>query len=154
MMFRNVALLIVASAVVGGCSLRSGTMDPDSSKVINTVAGEQLTESMFLGKWDLDGERTNTANGSGGVTAIPSDVLKDVLGKGWVFEKNGSLRTDAIVGSKPGSWSIEGTDTVVIKESGQNEAKQYKARFTDGFLYLQKADGKYFVFERDKFFGF
>ena len=117
----------------------------------NTKPGEQVTEAMLLGKWDLDGERTNTANGHGGVGAIPSDVTKDVLGKGWKFDPDGVLKTDRAVGWKTGSWRLEGKSTLVVNE-GSGEQK-YDAHFQDGYLYLKKADGKFLVFERDTDFG-
>jgi len=134
-----------------GCTSGEKPLAANSGKVINTTPDQQLTEDLFIGKWDLDGERTNTANGDGGVTDIPSDVVKDVLGKGWRFEKGGLLKTDQVVGWKTGSWRIDGKNKLIADEG--KGAFNYEASFKDGFLYLKKADGKVLVFERDKFFG-
>jgi hypothetical protein len=122
--------------------------------VYNTVPGQQLKSEMFLGKWDLDGERTNKANGQTSAASIPSSILKDVMGKGWRFEKDGVLLTDTTGSARAGKWAIEGTDTLAVQEHDQTEPTHYTARFSDGYLKLTRADGKIMVFQRDKFYGF
>jgi len=149
----STALSTILLAGCDGSNTPSALKDNDGS-TLTTRDGRQITEDMLVGKWDLDGERTNTANGHSGVVAIPSDVVKDVLGKGWRFERGGVLRTDQVVGSKPGTWRIEGANTLAIDEGGDRSPKSYKMSFRDGFLYLQRTDGSYIVFEKDKFFGF
>jgi hypothetical protein len=149
-------VLLCASAAITGCDSADtpSTLKDNSGSTLTTSAGQQITPDMLYGKWDLDGERTNKANGSAGIDAIPSDITKDVLGKGWRFEANGVLKTDDVVGSKPGSWRLEGGDTLVIQEAGQVEPRSYDISFRNGFMYLRGSDGKYMVMEKDKFFGF
>ena len=134
-----------------GCTSGPDPLADNSGHRLTTRDGQQLAEAMFLGKWDLDGERTNNVNGGGGVTAIPTDVIKDVLGKGWRFESGGNLKSDLPVGWRNGSWRIEGKNTLVVNEGKGDQ--RYAAKFNEGYLYLTKTDGKVLVFERDKFFG-
>ncbi len=122
---------------------------------INSKPGEPIRAAWLMGddtKWDLDGERTNTANGRGGILDIPSDIIKDVLGKGWRFLPRGTLLADGTLKSKPGEWKLDG-NLLTVREYGQPKGITYKAHFRDGFLYLEKPDGKWMVFERNKFFG-
>ena len=152
---RLLAAAVISVGAIGltvaGCDMSPDVLEDNNGSALTTTPGAQLKESMFLGKWDLDGERTNTANGNSGVTDIPTDVVKDILGKGWKFHAGGGLSIDQTIGTKEGSWKLQG-DTVTIDEGGGPHT--YTARFQDGFLYLKKADGKYIVLERAKFFGF
>ena len=129
----------------------SNTLSENSGSTLTTTEGQQITDDMLLGKWDLDGELTNTANGNSGVEAIPSDIVKDVLGKGWRFERGGVLRTDAVVGSKAGTWKIDGKNTLTVQEAGQVDPHSYQVSFRGGYMYLKRGDGRYMVMERDKF---
>ena len=149
-------LSLATAALAAAIGLTACTSGPEpiqdnSGKIINTQPGEQLLEEQFVGKWDIDGERTNNAQGQGGVTAIPSDILKDTLGKGWRFERGGVLKIDAVVGSKTGSWRIVGKDGLAVTTPEGDQS--FTAQFRAGYLYLKRADGKWFVFERDKYFG-
>ena len=143
---------LFAGATLGlmGCTSGDKPLQPNSGKSIDSTPGQTLTEAMFLGKWDIDGERTNTANGHGSVAAIPADITRDILGKGWRFEPHGDLKVDQAVGWKTGSWKLSGDSLTVDEGKGPHT---YTAQFKDGYLYLKTADGKTLVFERDKFFG-
>jgi len=156
--FAHIMLCTAACSfgLVAGCHSDNdnATLKDNSGSNLTTTSGQQITESMLVGKWDLDGERTNSANGHSGVTSIPSDITKDVLGKGWKFEPGGVLKTDQVVGSKHGTWRIEGNNTLVVLESPNATPKSYEASFRDGFLYLHRPDGTWMVFEKSKFFGF
>ena len=132
-----------------GCS----TLQDNEGSTLTTQDNEQLKPEYFIGKWDEDGERTNTANGNSGVVAIPADVFKDVLGKGWQFEAKGILKIDAIVGSDTGSWKLEGKDQLAMTLPGDKQRK-FTASFKEGYLYLKGENGKTTVFEKSKFFGF
>lgn len=149
-------VLIACGLALTACETGSSTraIEDNEGSTLTTAPGQQLNESMFLGKWDLDGERTNTINGAGGVGAIPADVVMDVLGKGWRFESGGVLRVDRAVGTARGSWKIEGADTLVTTEPSKDGSQRYTASFRDGYLYLKAADGRWYVMERSKFFGF
>jgi len=156
--FANVTLAFsfAAALALAGCDSTPTTshLQDNNGSTLTTTEGQQITEDMMLGKWDLDGELTNTANGNSGVDAIPSDIVKDVLGTGWKFERGGVLRTDQVIGSKPGTWKIEGTNTLVVQEGGQIEPHKYQVSFRGGYMYLKRNDGRWMVMERDKFFGF
>lgn len=140
-----IAMLLVLAA----CEMTSD----NEGRNYNTNPGEPIQESWLLGKWDLDGERTNTANGNAGVIAIPDDVLKDVFGAGWRFEQDGVLLVDGVLGSRGGTWRLESPDVLVLKLPDREE-RRYRARFTDGYLYLTGEGGRVRVMERSKFFGF
>jgi hypothetical protein len=144
---RGVALALLLA--LGACELATD----NEGRTYNTTPGETLDPSWLLGKWDLDGERTNAANGNSGVTAIPDDVLKDVFGAGWRFERDGVLLVDGVLGSRGGTWRLEEPDTLVLKLPEQ-DTRRYRARFTDGYLYLTGEGGRVRVMERSKFFGF
>lgn len=148
------ALLIAAAiAVATGCASGPDPLGENSGRVLNTAPDEQLTPEMFYGKWDLDGDRTNTANGRTGIESVGSDVMKDLTGKGWRLAANGVMHTDKAVGTSLGRWRIDGRNTLIVKESADAIEQTYQASFVDGYLYLHRADGIYLVFERDKFFG-
>jgi hypothetical protein len=132
-----------------GCN----SMEDNEGSVLTTTTDQQLTESMFLGKWDLDGERTNTVNGQGGVEDIPSDVFKDVLGAGWEFQRNGVLKIDRTIGTRTATWRIEGANALVINDPDKGETR-YEASFRDGYMYLKNPAGRWMVMEKGKFFGF
>ena len=85
---------------------------------------------------------------------IPSDILKDVFGEGWKFEPGGVLRTDVTAGDVTGSWRLEGENTLYLKERLGDSDRKFEIRFTDGYMYLKGADGRYMIMERNKFFGF
>lgn len=153
MKFYRMIILFAAAAIAAfpACS----SLQDNEGSTTTTADGAQITNEMMIGKWDLDGERTNTANGNAGVGAIPDDVIKDVFGKGWKFEAGGVLRTDEVVGSTPGKWRIDGKNTLVVSESSANGAEtRYEVAFRDGFMYLKGQDGKFSVMEKSKFFGF
>lgn len=137
-------------AAFAACS----SLQDNNGSTLTTAEGEQITEVMLLGKWDLDGERTNTANGNPGVGAIPSDIAKDLFGEGWEFRPSGVLRTDDVVGSIPGTWRIEGKDKLIVKENANSPELHFMASFRDGFLYLKNVGGRFMVFEKDKYFSF
>lgn len=147
-----IAVVLASAFTLPACTSGPEPVQENAGKAINTQPGEQLIEDQFIGKWDLDGERTNNARGQGGVTAIPSDIFKDTLGKGWRFERGGVLKIDATVGTKTGSWRIVGKDGLAL--TTPNGDQSFTAQFRAGYLYLQRSDGKWFVFERDKYFGF
>lgn len=151
-----ITIAALAAALTFGCEGPSGPrpIADNSGKIVNTAPGDQLKVEDLYGKWDVDGERTNTINGWGDVTAIPADVVTDVLGKGWTFEPHGVLKVDRVIGKSRGTWKLEGKDTLAITEPHSVEVK-YTAQFKDGYLYLlDNARKRYTVFERDKFFGF
>ena len=146
------ALAAVATVLVsGGCDMSPSVFEDNEGSTLNTN-GQQITTDMLVGKWDLDGERTNTANGNGGVVAIPSDIVTDVLGEGWKFHQGGGISLDRTIGTKEGTWRLDG-DSLTVQPAGE-KAVVYKASFRDGFLYLKPEQGRTLVFERNKFFGF
>ena len=152
------AVAVMAVVVVGiGCSSSPNEMSADvrdnEGRLYNTAPGESIDSSKLLGKWDVDGERTNTANGNPGVLSIPADVFKDVLGAGWKIEEAGRLKVDRAGGYATGKWKLEG-DKFSVLMPDRDTWTTYTARFQDGFLYLQDAAGNFKVFERSKFFGF
>jgi hypothetical protein len=151
----SLALGLLTVALVFSAPGCSSLEDNDGSR-LTTAESDQITESMLLGKWDLDGERTNTANGSSGVGAIPSDVGKDLGGEGWRFDVGGSLRTDQPVGTKQGRWRLTGKDSLTVQEDVANNSPElhFQVSFRDGFMYLKNSDGRYMVMEKNKFFGF
>lgn len=144
------------AAVAAFSFVACSSMSDNEGSTLTTKDGEQITEAMIVGKWDLDGERTNTANGNAGVGAIPDDVVKDVFGAGWRIQPNGVMQTDKTVGSDVGAWKIEGKNTLIVQENkaANSPEVRYEASFRDGFMYLKKSDGKYAVMEKSKFFGF
>src|SRR6187399_268904 len=77
----GLALLGAAALFQIGCASGDKPLAANSGKMLTTTPGQQLTEDMFIGKWDIDGERTNTANGYSGVGAIPADIARDMFGK-------------------------------------------------------------------------
>lgn len=153
-MMNRLAAAAVAAILAASIGCSSSQPVRSGDRPFNTVAGQQLKPEMFLGKWDLDGQRTNEANGKSAATAIPSSIFKDVMGAGWRFERDGVMFTDAATSAKPGKWSLEGLDVLVIQEYQKPEPVRYAARFSDGYLRLKRADGVYLVLQRNKFFGF
>jgi hypothetical protein len=147
---------LLLTLLLAGCSSTELRVDPrdNNGSNLTTAAGEPLDPAMFYGKWDLDGERTNTMNGAGGVIAIPSDILKDIFGKGWKFEPGGILKTDVTGGYKVGTWRVEPPATLVVREDESCPDGRFEASFREGYLYLRSPGGRYAVMERDKFFGF
>lgn len=158
MYFQVTAILALALVGFAGCSSRPGEISPNveanDGSSLTTSPGEPLKEAWLLGKWDVDGERTNTANGASGVGAIPSDIFKDVLGDGWKFEPNGVVKIDAAGGYRRGSYTLAG-DQVTVVYSGQPDGITYTdVHFRSGYLYMKKPDGRWIVFEKNKYFGF
>lgn len=152
-MKRTLTAICLSLAIVCGLPACDALKDNGGSN-LTTDPNQQLTAEMFKGKWDLDGERTNAANGISGISSIPSDVAKDIFGKGWRFSDQGVLLTDKPLGAENGSWRIEGNNTLVVKETPSAIDRRFAASFRSGFMYLKQPDGKWLVFEKDKFFGF
>ncbi|HWB20108.1 MAG TPA: hypothetical protein VG711_07410 [Phycisphaerales bacterium] len=152
---RAAGLLLVPVLGLVACEAGEGPdfISENNGQTTTTTDNTQLTEQMFLGKWDLDGERTNAANGSPGVDAIPSDIAKDIFGNGWRFKTGGVVETDQAVGWTTGSWKLEGKNTLAVQEKGEMEPKKFSAQFINGFMYLKNANGKTYVYEKDKYFG-
>jgi hypothetical protein len=149
-----IGLCGVAATLIAGCSSDSLDLNLEDNKgsMLTTQPGQAITQEMLLGKWDLDGELTNKANGKG--DPIPSSVFKDMFGPGWKFEANGVLKFDTTGGYTEGSYKISG-DKLSIRYAGGAGDTVYTAQFKDGFLYLYHAETqKYRVFEKSKFFDF
>lgn len=152
---RLLSLLCLAGCLLWACT--SGDQfsldlrDNDGSQ-LTTAPGQPLNEVWFIGKWDLDGERTNTANGNSGVAAIPSDILHDIFGEGWKFEHYGFLKVDTTGGYTPATWKLNGNQLTI--NFPDRPAETFVAHFSDGYLYLQDRYGRYRVLEKNKFFGF
>lgn len=140
-------------AVVASSGCESHRLSANSARMVTSVEGHQFTDSMFLGKWDLDGARTNAMNGVSGLSSIPSNLAKDLLGTGWMFREHGDLLTDTVLGKIQGRWRIHGTQTLLVQQSPDRLIMKFKASFRDGYLYLKTEDGRWWVFQRDKFFG-
>ena len=68
------------------------------------------------------------------MSSIPSDITKDIMGKGWKFAPGGVLKTDQVVGSKHGTWRIDGNNTLIIQESPNAQPKTFDASFRDGYF--------------------
>ncbi|MBI1375637.1 MAG: hypothetical protein GC159_23245 [Phycisphaera sp.] len=156
MQWRRAACLtaIVALLLAGGCT-GSGPdpMSRNSGVNLTTRPDQSLRTSMFIGKWDINGKRTNLANGNSGLGAAPDNFWKDLTGKGWRFEEGGILWTKATFGSDKGHWRLKGKHELVIQEFGAPTEVTYEAMFRDGYLYLKRPTGGWLVFERDKFLG-
>lgn len=138
--------------VVGGCS----TFDDNYGSDFTTKEGDPITEGMLIGgKWDLDGELTNTANGNPGVGAIFSDIGKDMFGEGWQFLSGGVFKADDGLGETTGHWRIKNKNQLIIQEDVRKNTPElfFEASFKSGYLYLKNAEGKFMVLERGKFFG-
>lgn len=147
------SLLAAAALLLSACdSLGPESIRDNEGSTLTTKPGEAIKESQLIGKWDSDGERTNTANGNSGVAAIPEDVYKDIMGKGWRFHAGGGLSIDQTIGSREGSWKLTPPANLAITDKGSTTL--YEASFRDGFLYLKNKEGRYLVMERNKFFGF
>lgn len=143
----------IVAAGLGGCSSQSLTLDfrDNDGSTRTTAAGEAIQPHWLWGKWDLDGELTNRANGR----YVPlSDVAKDIFGPGWHFEEAGVLKVDATGGYETGSWWLEGGSVLVVQLPGAIQPQRYQAQFRGGFLYLTNERGGVLVFEKNKFFGF
>ncbi len=151
----NRTLTAICLSLTALCALPAcDAIKDNAGSTLTTEPNQQLTPAMFLGKWDLDGERTNATNGNSGVAAIPSDIAKDIFGKGWKFADKGVLLTDKPLGTDNGSWRIEGNNTLIVKETPAAVERRFAASFRTGYMYLKQPDGKWLVFEKDKFFGF
>jgi hypothetical protein len=150
------ALFALLGLMLSGCeNVHVTTPDvfkANSGSTLTTAPGQDLAEDMFLGKWDIHGDLTNSANGLNGVQAIPSDIAEDLFGRGWRFERGGIMRISAGLGTHQGEWKVSG-DTVSIRTDRQLSMIDYTAQFSDGYLWLTRRDGRVFVFEKDKFFG-
>ncbi len=161
MQFRNTFLIVGSLAVIGaglmaGCSSNGIDADIDDNKgsKLTTTPGTPLTEEQILGKWDLDGERTDLENGQGGAGAIGSNIFKDMFGSGWKFEPKGVIKFDKTGGYTEGTYKIDG-DKLRIRYTGGASDYVYQAHFQDGYLYLKDVQTKsYRVFEKSKFFDF
>ena len=145
-----VALIAAALLVPVGCA----ALDDNDGSTLTTTDGQQIQKTTLIGKWDLDGERTNTANGRPGIGAIPDDIAKDIFGKGWRFRSGGVLLTDKTIGAQEGTWRLEGKDQLHLRERPSASERIYTVSFRDGYMYLRRPDGEHLVMERNKFFGF
>lgn len=154
---RSTFIFLLAASLIGLIGPACTTLEDNNGSTLTTRDDEQIVEAMFIGgKWDLDGERTNTANGNGEVGAIPSDITKDMFGEGWSFRAEGVLKVDSGPFSETtGMWRIAGKNQLVIQEDVEKNSKvmNFVASFKEGYLYLKNAKGQFMVFERDKFFG-
>ena len=75
----RLALAILALTFLTGCA--SPKFIPDVDKLaLETKPNEQLNEEMFIGQWDLDGEKINTANGAPGVEAQLHELEFEAFG--------------------------------------------------------------------------
>ena len=141
------------AVTLAGCKHLPPVLQDNEGSTLTTASSEPLRNVMFIGKWDLDGKRTNEANGKTGLGALGPNIAIDMLGTGWKFEPGGLLRTDTTLGPKTGWWRVRGGNELQIKEAGQVEPLRFLAGFRDGFMYLQDTEGKWLVFELNKFFG-
>jgi hypothetical protein len=151
-----IGLVCVGAGFMAGCSSDEIDVNIDDNKgsKLTTTPGTPITEQQLLGKWDLDGERTNLENGKGGAAAIGSNIFKDMFGSGWKFEPKGVIKFDKTGGYTVGSYAIEG-DKVKIRYTGGATDYVYQAHFQEGYLYLKDTQTKtYRVFEKSKFMDF
>ncbi len=152
----GVALLSLGAGFAAGCSSDgiNANIDDNEGIRLTTAPGTALKEDQILGKWDLDGERTDLENGHAGAAALGSNVFKDMFGSGWKFEPAGVIKFDKTGGYTVGSYKIEG-DKLRIRYTSGTRDYVYLAHFQDGYLYLKDVETKsYRVFERSKFFDF
>ena len=147
--------LLVATALSAALLFISActALEDNRGSSYTTEPGAAVDRAMFVGKWDVDGERTNTANGNPGVGAIPSDIWTDLFGAGWEFKKLGVLAVDSGAGTVVGDWRFEEPNRLYIKEKKDAEEKRFEVQFIDGYMYLKEPNGQITVMERDKFFG-
>jgi hypothetical protein len=149
-------VLTMGAGFMVGCSSEGidANIDDNKGLKLTTVPGTELKEDQILGKWDLDGERTDLENGHAGAGALGSNVFKDMFGSGWKFEQKGVIKFDKTGGYTVGSYKIEGS-TLRIRYTSGTKDYVYLAHFQDGYLYLKDVETKtYRVFERSKFFDF
>lgn len=144
---------IVVATVLAACSSDRLTLDArdNDGSTRTTKPGEAIDPQWLYAKWDLDGRRTDRANGK---EVFGSDAAKDVFGEGWKFEPNGVLKVDVTGGYESGRWRLDPPNTLVVGLPGLLREDSYTASFRDGFLYLKDAKGRYKVLEKNKFFGF
>ncbi len=148
-MYRT-SLILAAVAMIG--LMVAGCSGPSQADIhAEAKAGTPVTAENVLGKWDLDGEKTNTANGKEGILAIPGDIIKDTLGDGWLLESGGVLKVDDVVGSKTGSWTVS-NGKLTVQLPGRDKKQTYKGTIMGQYMYLE-ANGEYRVFHKNKFFG-
>ena len=149
------ALLCCALILPGtGCSSSWNEMDfslkSNSGSALTTHFDKPHIPAMFYGKWDVNGDMTNTANGHSGPASIPSDFAKDWVGVGWKFEPDNVLKVDIPLGYRLGWWQVKG-DKLTIYDG---PPVTYRCHFQSGYLYLQAGDGEWIVLEKNKYFGF
>ena len=142
---------------LAACSSKPNELNPsfaaNAGSNRTTSPGDPIQEEWLYGKWDVDGERTNTANGNPGLIAIGSDIARDMFGKGWKFEPNGVIKIDRAGGYVLGTYRIQG-NRLLIKKAGDADFTKYNAHFQDGYLYLYGPDSRWSVMEYAKYFGF
>lgn len=146
------ALLLPLTSCTSGMEEVNLSLADNAGSNRTTTPGDPLRPHWFFGKWDIDGRRTNLANGRAGLRTVPNTIYSDILGDGWKFEPNGELKIDGFARARVGQWRIDGNRLYIIKP-GQQAETYYLAHFDAGFLYLYNRDGQWAVFEYNKFFG-
>jgi len=153
---RHAALLllcVLSICLLSACN-RNGPdpMAENAGVKLTTKPDQYLRTSMFIGKWDVDGKRTNLANGAAGIGTVPDNFWKDMTGKTWKFEEGGILYTSGTFSKKRGSWRLKGKDRLVVMEYGAPVEVSYETLFRDGYMYLKRPNGAWIVFERSGLF--
>ena len=159
-LLRNLVVMVLLLAVAGlgvGCSSDlkdlSFNFEDNDGSTLTTTPGDPVKPEWLKGKWDVDGELTNTANGNPGISSIPENIDEDIFGTGWKFEDGGVLKVDTVGGFDLAHYRLDGC-TLTVKLPDREEESVYQAHFQFGYLYLKDKNGNWTVFEKDKFFGF
>ncbi len=140
-------LLLTLLTTVAGCNGGQTSWEGGGGPALTTQPGQQLTESMFLGTWSVDGPGTNRANGVDSPTYIPNEAMAKVLGKGWRFNPGGRMTIAGADKASGGTWSIRATNLVVI-EGATTGSRRYDASFREGRLRLKPVHGDWLVLRR------
>ena len=152
-------LLAISLLSSVGCSSDlkdlSLSFEDNDGSTLTTTPGDPVKPEWLYGKWDVDGELTNTANGNPGIDSIPQNINEDIFGIGWKFEPDGVLKVDVTGGFEMAHYQLDGC-TLRVRLPGRNDESVYFAHFQYGYLYLkeQGKDADWTVFEKNKFFGF